>query len=571
VIPYTSLSLLALLSLAPSDTQPKDQITTPPGLVDIKGGRTKIGTSVDVIEGLMQKSSKMLRAANALAAETPAHTAEVDDFAMMVTEVTNEQFLSFVQKAGGQPPQHWGQTAIDAASREFLETLGKARQAAREAGEPVPQARVFERERWWAKNWGKVQWSIPDGEELQPVVYVNYANAQAYARWAGLRLMTEEEYQRAGRGNGDNTYPWGDDWNDEKYCATNALTKNRSAFAVASFPDGQSKSGLYDLAGNVWEWTSSGYRSYPKFKIPTFDVGKGSRKQKVEGIPAFDSNQRVAVGGSFSNGPAVARITTRRPTDRTQSTEALGFRCAASIQPGRDMASWAIKDIPVEARPEDVSWFAEGSVAMDRWESEMPETTKVGRGQTLPDNYRIITGYDSILFVPVETLLDTSLNSLEKRALKDGPQHLGLLTTTLPILEPELAPGTYMIAWRAEGEDPRALKEEDTEDIDEPAEPSVVEALGLDTGQAHYIFYDTEGTPVRARPAGSLGFGRLKRGTVTFEDHDFIVVVDEEEVHQTQKWIHFDLGIQSRLRNRGLSFTLELRVDPAELELDWRR
>ena len=571
VTSYASLYLFAVLALVPGGSQPKDEITTPPGLVDIKGGRTQIGTSVKIIEGLMEDSSKMQRAANALAAETPAHTVDVPDFALMATEVTNEQYLAFVQTAGGQPPQHWGQAAIDAASREFLETQGKARQAARDAGEPVPEAKVFERERWWAKNCETASWSIPEGEELKPVVYVNYANSQAYARWAGLRLMSEFEYQRAGRGNGDNTYPWGDEWDDEKYCATNALRKNRHSFAVGSFPDGQSEAGIMDLSGNVWEWTSSGYRGYPKFKIPTFDIGKGSRKQPVEGIPAWDSNQRVAVGGSFSNGKAVARLTTRRPTDRTQSTEALGFRCAASVEPGRDMASWALKDIPVEARPEDVSWFTDGSVAMDRWNSKTAETTEVGRGQTLPESYRIITGYNSILFVPVEKTLDTSTSALEKRSLKDGPQHLGILSTTLPILEPSLEPGTYMIAWRAEGDDPKPEKgEDDAEDAPE-SEPTAAELLGFDTEIAQFIFYDANGVPVRSRASGSFGFGRLKQGTVTFEDHEFKVIVDEEEVTQTEKWIHFALGIQSRLRGKGLTFTLELKVEPAELELDWRR
>ncbi|MDP6369361.1 MAG: formylglycine-generating enzyme family protein [Planctomycetota bacterium] len=568
---FASLCLSALIALAPGGSQPKDEITTPPGLVDIKGGRTQIGTSVKVIEGLMEGSSKMLRAANALAAETPSHTVDVDDYALMVTEVTNEQYRAFVEAAGGQPPQHWGQASIDKAGREFLETQGKARQAAREAGEPVPEAKVFERERWWAKNWATANWEVPDGEELNPVVYVNYANAQAYARWAGLRLMSEEEYQRAGRDNSDNTYPWGDDWDDDKYCATNAQSENRNAFAVASFPEGKSPSGIFDLSGNVWEWTSTGYRGYPKFKIPTFEVGKGSRKTAVEGIPTWDSNQRVAVGGSFSNPPTVARITTRRPTDRTQSTEALGFRCAASADPGRDMAAWALKDIPVEARPEDVAWSTAGSVAMERWDSKGPSKTKVGRGQTLPDEYRVITGYSSILFVPVEKILDTSTSALEKRSLKDGPQHLGVLTTTLPILEPELEPGTYMLAWRAKGDDPKPEKGEDAEADATEAEPTAAEQLGFDTETAQFIFYDSNGTPVRARPAGSLGFSRLKPGAVTFEDHEFKVMVEEEEVTQTEKWVHFALGIQSRLRGKGLTFTLELKIDPAELERDWRR
>lgn len=143
-----------------------------------------------------------------------------------------------------------------------------------------------------------------------PVVNVTYADAEGFARWAGKRLPTEDEWERAARWIDGKKFPWGESFvgsdlrfraNCREYAATNKGVFQR--LPVGSFPDGRSPEDVYDLAGNVWEWTST-------------------RQGKLV----------VVKGGSFLSPEQACRGSNRMLEDPAVKNIDLGFRCVSDIE-----------------------------------------------------------------------------------------------------------------------------------------------------------------------------------------------------------------------------------------------
>ncbi len=182
--------------------------------------------------------------------ENPERKVWLNDYFMDKYEVTNEAYLRFVKQIKHEEPKDW---------------------------------QVY---------------GYMEDKKNHPVVFVSFDDASGYCKWSGKRLPTEEEWEKAARGTIGYIYPWGNEVETGR--ANTSIEDMVGTTKVGMYEGGRSPYGLYDMAGNVWEWTSSTYIS----------------------------KEKVVKGGSWGLSHKLARTFIRIGYEPTTKTNNVGFRCA---------------------------------------------------------------------------------------------------------------------------------------------------------------------------------------------------------------------------------------------------
>ncbi|NOX90973.1 MAG: formylglycine-generating enzyme family protein [Gammaproteobacteria bacterium] len=209
--------------------------------------------------------------------EGPEHTVTLSAFYIDQFEVTNLQYKKFNEATWGRSPRHW-------------------------------RNRTF-----------------PSGKADHPVVYVSWENADAYCRWAGKRLPTDAEWEKAARGTDGRMFPWGDEFDTAKANTPvrwQEIGKFGDTTPVGAFETGKSPYGVYDMTGNVWEWTASWYKAYPGNQTPSESYGE--RYKTLKGGSWFDC--------SFYKCGISAPVFNRSFFAKKVKNDSFGFRCAKNAK-----------------------------------------------------------------------------------------------------------------------------------------------------------------------------------------------------------------------------------------------
>jgi iron(II)-dependent oxidoreductase len=253
----------------------------PAGSTPIPGGTTPRAARVAIPAGRATLGARPGEIPFGWDNEVPGRVVDVPAFAIDVHDVTNEQFLDFVEAGGYRQANWWTPEAFAWIRDAGIEHPG-----------------------FWTRRGGSWGWRAMFGEIDLPAAwpaYVSQHEAAAYARWRGGRLPTEAEYHRAafGQPSGrERRYPWGDAAPDPSHGLFDFASWD--PIAVGRYPAGQSAWGVHDLMGNGWEWTSTEFAPFPDFRpIPSYPEYSAE---------FFDGRHLVMKGAS----PATAATLLRR-------------------------------------------------------------------------------------------------------------------------------------------------------------------------------------------------------------------------------------------------------------------
>jgi formylglycine-generating enzyme required for sulfatase activity len=203
--------------------------------------------------------------------EKPQHTVMLDAFWIDRYEVLNAQYAACVRAESCAPP-----SSTSSSSREMY------------YGNPEYDA--------------------------YPVIHVSWEDARRYCEWAGQRLPTQAEWEKAARGTGGQMYPWGNEFIRD-YVNADGVVGDTTA--VGAYPQGISPYGALDMSGNVWEWVNDWY-----------DPGYYANSPTDNPPGPSEGEYRVLRGGSYSDGPGSVRAAAHNDYSPDSNNNELGFRCA---------------------------------------------------------------------------------------------------------------------------------------------------------------------------------------------------------------------------------------------------
>ena len=304
------------------------------GMVFIKGGTFTMGGDNN----------------QASADEFPKHKVQVDGFWMDATEVTNAQFQKFVEATNyvttAEKKPDWEEmkkTLPPGTPKPSDDMMIAASLVFKETSGPVD---LNDYSQWW--NWVPgANWKHPEGpgssiegKENYPVVQVSWYDAMAYCKWAGKRLLTEAEWEFAARGGLENNiYPWGNESINAGKSKANSwggkfpyYNDKRDGYLkiapVRSFP--ANGYGLYDMAGNVWEWCSDWYDANYYKSFNSIAINPEGPAKSYDPEDNY-TPKRSLRGGSFLCNDSYCtgyRVARRMKSSPDTGLEHTGFRCA---------------------------------------------------------------------------------------------------------------------------------------------------------------------------------------------------------------------------------------------------
>jgi formylglycine-generating enzyme len=206
--------------------------------------------------------------------EEPIHRLFLDSFYMDKFEVTNGRFAKFVEAIQSEPP------------------------------------------------WGFADQETPVVHADQPVRWVNWMDAWGYCLWAGKRLPTEAEWEKAARGTDGRLYPWGNEPPTPLHAVFGLKEGAETVSPIGNRTQGRSPYGAHDLAGNLYEWVADWYDDTFYTTNPT-----------VNPRGPLQGTTKVQRGGSYINTPYRLRSSFRTKADPTEHEPNVGFRCAQDVPP----------------------------------------------------------------------------------------------------------------------------------------------------------------------------------------------------------------------------------------------
>lgn len=271
-----------LVEPAPPSGQPM-----PVKEVLVKGGPFRMGTDVEPW---------------ALDNERPAHMVDVPSFWIDTAPVSNARYIEFIDAGGYDDGRWWSE---------------KGWTWKYDQGLVHPQFWIAQAGGWYRNRFGRIE-PLPLDE---PVQHVCFYEAEAYARWAGKRLPTEAEWEKAASwdpaSGTKRRYPWGDDRPTPELA--NLEQRHFRPAPIGAYPRGASAYGCQQMVGDVWEWTSTDFSAYPGFVYFPY---------KEYSDVFYDKDYKVLRGGSWATHPMAMRTTFRNWDLPIRRQIFSGFRCA---------------------------------------------------------------------------------------------------------------------------------------------------------------------------------------------------------------------------------------------------